>query len=117
MSARVILLEPVDDRFDISDLSNHGDVVYLFGAHERVPHPFKYDEFVESVFTRLRMIDYDPAVDCIALVGKTAKFTYLAMIIAATYGCIRVLLFDAVAETYNLQEIEARKLCHIVKNC
>ena len=94
----VILFERVNSRFDLDDLNRYGKQVILFP--DRVPTFFREDKFVEALDKRLRNIKYDPSVDHIVILGRSAYILFAALNMLNDYGCLKILVFDAPNECY-----------------
>ena len=81
---------------DVSSVEEHGLPTYLL---EKPPSPFKTDECVDAIVEAMERYAYRPNADLIAIAGPsilTAMFTA----ISASYGPVRMLLWDAPSERY-----------------
>lgn len=100
--ARVFFVQKAD-RFDTSAASEYGEKLYLVSPHVSA---FNVDAFVQSMLRSLGEYKFDPATDYIALTGQTICVAFMVGVLLATYGRLRVLLFDARVGKYQERILE-----------
>ncbi len=103
--SRVILIEGTD-RVDVTQAAKFGDLVYLFRTRERRGTLFEVSDYVRTLKTMLRQINYNPAQDFICIVGRMIPVTLLGMAVMSLVhqekysSPIKLLLWNAVDDQY-----------------
>lgn len=92
-------MEPVDKRFDLSDLQQYGIHVELF-PDGRVPPFWKLDKFAEVLSKRLKQINFDATTDSFAVLGKSVYLLLMALLTFSEHNEINLLIYDSNFERY-----------------
>lgn len=85
-------------RFDTQAAEAFGDRVFLLS--DDYPSPFYSDEIARTFSRLLRVHEFAPRLDYVAITGPTIYVLWLGLVVMAEYGCGRALLFDARTSSY-----------------
>lgn len=100
--SNVYVLEPT--RLDISGLSQHGHVKFVFD--ERSQRPSIWDPaYIRCAVARMQSMGYDPDCDYVAIVGHVACLVMLSTALAQLYPSAKVLYFSAPTREYVVRRL------------
>lgn len=95
--SRVFILYD-DYRYDTSKAGEFGTPIYLLNEPPR--NPFDPQTIVASVEARLENQDFNAHEDFLVLTGNMTFVSVMLATVAASYGVVRMLIFDAQASQY-----------------
>lgn len=92
---RVFMVQDMP-RFDTKAANRYGNPIFLFNKSDAV-NEISGQQAINAIGDALEKLDYDPEVDYIALTGRVAIVSYLAMVALqfTDKGVVKVLVFDA----------------------
>lgn len=84
---------------DVSSASSFGTLTRIFGSKAVVPSIWSAG-FQTVLLNELRNIDFDPAIDFIVVSGEMVAVSVALAAIAAEYGGVSLLCYDARSRNY-----------------
>lgn len=73
----------------------NGEVVMLFGAEDRRPRLFDFDDYTRAVAKALKSKGFDPETDRVVLTGSQVGMFQLGLVLGGLYDKLRFCAFDA----------------------
>ena len=107
---RIVILEQ-PHKIDIKRLEEQAEVVFLFGGGKPRTSIMRCDVFMRAVADRLREINYDPAVDLVALLPPVLPTSLLMSVVSAQHKVFSVIIFNAVTSSYETRSINLETVC------
>jgi hypothetical protein len=92
-----------DSKHDISTISRHGEIVYLYKQNDNKPS--LWSAYKEGIVAKLKRYDFDPDNDYFACVGRQVPVIMSVAAIMEEYGGFRALFFNAPEQQYVPHEL------------
>ena len=105
MSARCFVVERQNDKDSTSNLSEFGEIVYVFKAGQDRPSVFDTAKLSEAIFDVLDKADYRSDRDYIVLSGSLNMMASLVAVAINYQGISKALMFDFAGKKYRQVEI------------
>lgn len=102
---RVILIEKPKAHIDVTKASPYGDIVVLFGDHDRRSSVFHTRAYAEEVLAQLVKIDFRPNDDAFCVTGAVVPIVVGLSAALLRYGPLKVLLYNASDDKYVLRMV------------
>lgn len=83
MKPRVFAVEPL--RLDISQATKYGELVYMWGQHERRPSIWS-DEFIMCADGKLQEMNFDAECDMLLIAGDIIPLVRIVAHMSSLYG-------------------------------
>lgn len=96
-NAIAFLIEPTD--FDVSAAAEYGEIRTLI-SRDMSPPSLWASHWQDYVMAKLHDENFDPARDYIVVSGRMLIITMVSCTVAAKYGYVRLLCFDAPRKDY-----------------
>ena len=88
---KVILAEPIGDRFNLDGAKAHGEIGYV---SEQI-NPFACETAITKIKNGLKRLEYDPEIDYLCLTGQVLTVAMFLAVAVQEYGEVTVLAFHA----------------------